>query len=485
MAVTVTELLENPLGGDLLARVIPDDPRQITRVTLLEDTHTADALQPGALVVLGRTAAGTVGGYRFDVLVRRAAEREVAALVLSSESARSATAEDLARRGRVSLLLASHDMEPTEALQRLGSAVSGAADATLARLALAAEHASNGGDDAETLLAELTALSGIQLSWDPTSEGVPVLVDGRPDGSVTTPVRGDASRVATYLAAAALSLARTAKQREAFEPFRSTSSAVNDLLICAQSNLAVVAERAERSGLHVHGWHCAARLTIHAQDEDALIGVDDSLMTFVAAQDRTAGDAWTMASPDDSILLVRTTRSDPGIRSDAVIRKWLDDLLANVISRHPELHLRVGIATPHQGPSGLRTSAEEARVALASAQLSEEAVSIATFDSLGVRRMVAEWLVTDSARDTVDGLLAPLDALGREKSRVAVETLHAYLDENGSWQRAAARLNLHRNAVVYRMSKISETLPNDLNDPDERFALQLACRGRLIATGRF
>ena len=90
--------------------------------------------------------------------------------------------------------------------------------------------------------------------------------------------------------------------------------------------------------------------------------------------------------------------------------------------------------------------------------------------------MLAEWLVTDTARDTVSDLLAPLDALGVEKSRVAVETLHAYLDERGSLQRAAARLNLHRNAVVYRMAQISETLPNDLTDPNERFALQLACR---------
>ena len=142
------------------------------------------------------------------------------------------------------------------------------------------------------------------------------------------------------------------------------------------------------------------------------------------------------------------------------------------------------MATPHEGAAGLRASAEEARTALASARLLDEPVSIATFDSLGLRRMLAEWLVTDTARDTVSDLLAPLDALGPEKAAIAIETLHAYLDERGSLQRAAARLNLHRNAVVYRMAQISETLPNDLKDPNERFALQLACRARLMTLGK-
>jgi DNA-binding PucR family transcriptional regulator len=133
---------------------------------------------------------------------------------------------------------------------------------------------------------------------------------------------------------------------------------------------------------------------------------------------------------------------------------------------------------------GLRTSAEEARIALASARAGAEPVSIASFDALGIQRILAEWLATDSARDTVSELLAPIDALGPEKAAVAIETLHAYLDERGSLNRAAALLNVHRNAVVYRIARIRRLLPNDLDDSNDRFALQLACRARLMALGR-
>ena len=97
--------------------------------------------------------------------------------------------------------------------------------------------------------------------------------------------------------------------------------------------------------------------------------------------------------------------------------------------------------------------------------------------------MLAEWLVTDTARETVRDLLAPLDALGPGKATIAVETLHAYLDEHGSLQRAAARLHVHRNAVVYRLEGIKTALDVDLTDPDNWFALQLACRARLMTTG--
>jgi DNA-binding PucR family transcriptional regulator len=46
--------------------------------------------------------------------------------------------------------------------------------------------------------------------------------------------------------------------------------------------------------------------------------------------------------------------------------------------------------------------------------------------------------------------------------------------------KTAERLHLHRNAVTNRLRSITELLDVDLEDPDQRLALQLACRARLL-----
>jgi DNA-binding PucR family transcriptional regulator len=69
---------------------------------------------------------------------------------------------------------------------------------------------------------------------------------------------------------------------------------------------------------------------------------------------------------------------------------------------------------------------------------------------------------------------------GGTRADTAIRTLAAYLDEQGSVVRTAERLHLHRNAVTNRLRTITELLDVDLEDPDQRLALQLACRARLL-----
>jgi DNA-binding PucR family transcriptional regulator len=94
--------------------------------------------------------------------------------------------------------------------------------------------------------------------------------------------------------------------------------------------------------------------------------------------------------------------------------------------------------------------------------------------------MLMEWYASDTARASVRTQLAPLERLGPARCETALRTLAAFLDEQGSVNRTAQRLHLHRNAVAYRMRRITALLGVDLDDPDQRLALQLACRARLL-----
>ena len=84
------------------------------------------------------------------------------------------------------------------------------------------------------------------------------------------------------------------------------------------------------------------------------------------------------------------------------------------------------------------------------------------------------------AADHAAAVLAPLDALptAAARSRMA-ETLAAWLDHPGQVTHVAARLHVHPQTVRYRVGRLRELLGEEaLDDPDRRFALQVALRSR-------
>ncbi|MDR2983953.1 MAG: helix-turn-helix domain-containing protein, partial [Nocardiopsaceae bacterium] len=142
------------------------------------------------------------------------------------------------------------------------------------------------------------------------------------------------------------------------------------------------------------------------------------------------------------------------------------------------------VSTPHEGPLGLRAAAAEARSAIIAARAAGKRPGVTAHDAAGVQRMLMEWYASDTARASVRVQLAPLERLGQARADTAIRTLAAFLDEQGSIHRTAQRLHLHRNAVSYRMRRITGLLGVDLEDPDQRLALQLACRARLLQLPR-
>ncbi len=81
--------------------------------------------------------------------------------------------------------------------------------------------------------------------------------------------------------------------------------------------------------------------------------------------------------------------------------------------------------------------------------------------------------------------LAPLEELGPARGKTAIKTLAAYLDQQGSIYRTAEVLHLHRNAVTYRLRRITELLGVDLDDPDQRLALaRLPCPAARLSISR-
>jgi DNA-binding PucR family transcriptional regulator len=74
--------------------------------------------------------------------------------------------------------------------------------------------------------------------------------------------------------------------------------------------------------------------------------------------------------------------------------------------------------------------------------------------------------------------LAPLEDLPAGARVRLTETLRAWLAEQGRLGPVAARLGIHPQTARYRLARLRELFGGALDDPDQRFWLEVALRAR-------
>jgi len=505
---TVDEILAgSPLAG--LRRVSPGGGgRRVAVVRLAERFADLDDAPAGSFVVLSRLASAEVTDYRLDMALRWAAIRRVAAVAAFSAEAwqPAVTALDIAEHADIALVSIPADAELAALVQAVYGEIGGGAERALARAEQGLEavrRAERAGAGPEELGQAAGGTLGIKVEYvmaaalpapdSPDAHGmgvsVPVLVDERPSGHFTAAEAGGeigiAAQLVLHAAAAAaarhLDLARRASQT----PVRSRSELLAELLMSDSAISEDLLDRARQLGIPVSGWHLAVRVEADDLDEaehdevrrfELLESAGQAALQAVS----TAGETWYLSRIARAIILIRVTTSNPGPQAGARAARSAERALQAIMARLPALRFRAGVGAAHEGPTGLRASAAEARGALAAARAARRPAGVAAHDAVGIRRMLMEWYASETVRASVRDQLAPLENLGAARADTAIRTLAAYLDEQGSVVRTAERLHLHRNAVTNRLRSITELLDVDLDDPDQRLALQLACRARLL-----
>ena len=456
--------------------------REVSGVWLAERFSDLEAAPSDSLVILGRVGSESATDYRFDMALRWAALGGVGAVgAFAQERWRPPlTAIDIARRAGVALISIPAKLELTELLLAVLAEVGGGPALALARANAgidAVDRAERAGADLDTLCAMVAE-----------SLGSPVERSADPVALVAPHAHGDLAIAARLvLRAAADAAARLAdEERKARElPIRSRSELLAELLISESALNEDMLERARQLGIALSGWHVAVRieadnLTDVTPDEIGRFELLEAVGQMALGAAAAAGGTWYLSRIARAIVLIWMTKSDPGAPATARAARSASRAVEIVSARFPALRLRAGVSTPHEGPLGLRAAAAEARSAIIAARAAGKPPGVTAHDATGVQRMLMEWYASDAARASVRVQLAPLERLGRARSETAIRTLAAFLDEQGSITRTAVRLHLHRNAVTYRMRRITSLLGVDLDDPDQRLALQLACRARLL-----
>ena len=129
----------------------------------------------------------------------------------------------------------------------------------------------------------------------------------------------------------------------------------------------------------------------------------------------------------------------------------------------------MGVGSVQGGTTGLTSTLSEAGDAARIAVNRSTTGWFVRVDGLGLEQLLLAWTGNDTFLPAAESLLAPL-------SDELLETLTAYLDHESGIAATAAALELHRNTVSARVQRAQELLGVDMDDPEVRLALHLACR---------
>ena len=140
-----------------------------------------------------------------------------------------------------------------------------------------------------------------------------------------------------------------------------------------------------------------------------------------------------------------------------------------------------GFSDPVTSPTDLLTALRQARWALHRAQ-ERQIVAVHHSDDLGDSVFLPG--DREDGRAAARRVLGPVLAYDEAHDAHLLQSLRVFLQENRSWQRAAERLHVHKQTLVYRIRRVEELTSRRLSDTgdvaDLWLALQAATASGLI-----
>lgn len=415
-----------------------------------------------ALPVLG--ALNPVAAHEFLTRTLREPASVTAELVLRAAAAGHRAGED------VDSVLA----RLAEALRRPVGLVTANAEVTAGALALSADEQAALGEGLSATAAQVPAPVAIDVPGSDALVAHPVAATGvttwlasrTPSGltaerqAVEAALRIGAVWVEQRLALLRLTLERSARRR---------TSLLGELLQGEPGPGTL--RRALDIGWRLDGWHTGVRIGVSPDVDvagrrgDVVAAFEEEGLHPVVVEQ---GDGWSAWLTADSAPTAQQVQ-DVASRVRRVQRRLVGSL-----------DPYVGVGRVHAGAAAIATTLAEAGDASRLAQSRVTSERFVHVDRLGLAQLLLAWTRTDTFQPAARKLLEPL----RAQPGDLVQTLATFLDTESSVAHAADILGVHRNTVAARVARIRDMLGVDLDDPDERLALHLACRTELMLRRR-
>ncbi len=165
------------------------------------------------------------------------------------------------------------------------------------------------------------------------------------------------------------------------------------------------------------------------------------------------------------IVLIRQTSNDER-------NQHAERLMRLLKKRNPLLHIHMVCGPEATDLGTLHKSYKRCISAMKPAYL--DSLGICYYDKLGIEKLIMEVEDTEILSNLSTHLLDPLIDYDKKHNANYLDTLRRYIENDGSIHAVAEETFTHRNTVNYRMKKIREMLPLDLNDGEYRFRYRMA-----------
>jgi purine catabolism regulator len=134
----------------------------------------------------------------------------------------------------------------------------------------------------------------------------------------------------------------------------------------------------------------------------------------------------------------------------------------------------LGIGRSPTGAGGLRRALAEAMSAHQLALARPEGERVVRRLEVGAHRQLLDFLEPHVLRAFRDTVLGPVERWDEEHNSELLETLAAFLDNDGQWRRTAAQLHIHHNTLHYRLQRVSRLTGRPIESVASRIDLALA-----------
>lgn len=267
-------------------------------------------------------------------------------------------------------------------------------------------------------------------------------------------------------AVAAMSRGYVEQQRQRIRREEAARREFVDDLLSGTADVERLAEAATTFGVSLAGGHLVvvARAGRPLHDAGPVHGwVESQVFSRFGRQD-------VVVATKDGLLVCMF----PASATDAPER------LGSFLEEVAERSWRVAAGTAESGPTGPARSYRRAVDTLVLGDRLGVESTVLRYEDLRPFHLLAR--DPHALGEVVDDVLGGL-AGARGGDGPLLDTIEAYVAESGNITATARRLFLTPRAVTYRIATIRKLTGRDLTDPEDRFVLELAVRGRRLLSG--